>query len=68
MATYALIPGGGGDPWEWHRLVAELTSRGQDAIAIRLPAEDARSSFGAELPASALPSTSMTSTAVTCSR
>jgi pimeloyl-ACP methyl ester carboxylesterase len=40
MATYALIPGGGGDPWEWHRLVAELTSRGQDAIAIRLPAED----------------------------
>lgn len=40
MATYALIPGAGGDPWEWHRLVAELTSRGQDAIAIRLPAED----------------------------
>jgi pimeloyl-ACP methyl ester carboxylesterase len=40
MATYALIPGGGGDPWEWHRLVAELTSRGQHAIAIRLPAED----------------------------
>jgi pimeloyl-ACP methyl ester carboxylesterase len=38
MATYALIPGGGGDPWEWHRLVAELTSRGQEAIAIRLPA------------------------------
>ena len=41
MATYALIPGGGGDPWEWHRLVPELASRGQDAIAIRLPAEDA---------------------------
>jgi pimeloyl-ACP methyl ester carboxylesterase len=40
MATYALIPGGGGDPWEWHRLVAELTSRGQEAIAIRLPADD----------------------------
>ena len=40
MATYALIPGGGGDPWEWHRLVAELTARGHDAIAIRLPAED----------------------------
>jgi pimeloyl-ACP methyl ester carboxylesterase len=40
MATYALIPGGGGDPWEWHRLVAELTSRGHDAIPIRLPAED----------------------------
>lgn len=40
MATYALIPGGGGDPWEWHRLVSELASRGQEAIAIRLPAED----------------------------
>lgn len=40
MATYALIPGGGGDPWEWHRLVPELTSRGHDAIAVRLPAED----------------------------
>jgi pimeloyl-ACP methyl ester carboxylesterase len=40
LATYALIPGGGGDPWEWHRLVPELTSRGHDPIAIRLPAED----------------------------
>jgi pimeloyl-ACP methyl ester carboxylesterase len=40
MATYALVPGGGGDPWEWHRLVPELRSRGQEAIAIRLPADD----------------------------
>jgi pimeloyl-ACP methyl ester carboxylesterase len=40
VATYALIPGGGGDPWEWHRLVPELEGRGQEAIAIRLPAED----------------------------
>lgn len=40
MRTYALIPGGGGDPWEWHRLVPELDSRGHDAIAIRLPAEN----------------------------
>src|SRR4029453_7815709 len=40
MATYALIPGGGGDPWEWHRLVPELASRGHHAIAVRLPAED----------------------------
>ena len=40
LVNYALIPGGGGDPWEWHRLVAELASRGQHAIAIRLPAED----------------------------
>lgn len=40
MATYALIPGGGGDPWEWHRLVLELDRRGHDAIAVRLPSED----------------------------
>ena len=40
MATYALVPGGGGDPWEWHRLVPELEARGHEAIAIRLPAED----------------------------
>jgi pimeloyl-ACP methyl ester carboxylesterase len=40
MATYALIPGGGGDPWEWHRLVAELEARGHEALAVRLPAED----------------------------
>ena len=40
MATYVLIPGGGGDPWEWHRLVPELEARGHEAIAIRLPADD----------------------------
>jgi pimeloyl-ACP methyl ester carboxylesterase len=40
MSTYALIPGAGGDPWEWHRLVPELAARGQEAIAVRLPAAD----------------------------
>jgi pimeloyl-ACP methyl ester carboxylesterase len=40
MATYALIPGGGGDPWEWHRLVPELDARGHEAFAVRLPADD----------------------------
>jgi pimeloyl-ACP methyl ester carboxylesterase len=40
MATYALIPGGGGDPWEWHRLVPELTAQGHEAIAVRLPSDD----------------------------
>jgi len=40
MSTYALIPGGGGDPWEWHRLVAELAARGHEALPIRLPADD----------------------------
>jgi pimeloyl-ACP methyl ester carboxylesterase len=40
MATFALIPGGGGDPWEWHRLAPALNAQGHDAIPIRLPAED----------------------------
>ncbi len=39
-ATYALVPGGGGDPWEWHLLVRELEARGSEAIAVRLPSED----------------------------
>lgn len=40
MATFALVPGGGGDPWEWHRLVPELQARGHETLAIGLPAED----------------------------
>jgi pimeloyl-ACP methyl ester carboxylesterase len=40
MSTYALIPGAGGDPWEWHRLAPELEARGHEALAIRLPSED----------------------------
>jgi pimeloyl-ACP methyl ester carboxylesterase len=39
-ATYALIPGGGGDPWEWHLLVRELEALEHEAIAVRLPAAD----------------------------
>jgi pimeloyl-ACP methyl ester carboxylesterase len=45
VSTYALIPGGGGDPWEWHRLVPELEARGQPAVAVRLPAEDDRAGW-----------------------
>ena len=40
MATFVLIPGAGGDPWEWHLLVAELEARGHRAVAVRLPTED----------------------------
>lgn len=40
MATYALIPGGGGDPWEWQQLVPELEARDHVAIPVRLPADD----------------------------
>jgi pimeloyl-ACP methyl ester carboxylesterase len=45
MTTYVLIPGGGGDPWEWHRLVPELASRGHHPIAVRLPADDDTASW-----------------------
>ena len=45
MATYVLIPGGGGDPWEWHRVVPELEARGHAAIAVRLPADDDRAGW-----------------------
>lgn len=40
MATYALIPGAGGDAWYWHRVVPELAARGHDAVAVTLPAGD----------------------------
>jgi pimeloyl-ACP methyl ester carboxylesterase len=40
LATFALIPGAGGDPWEWHRLAPALIALGHEAIAVRLPAED----------------------------
>lgn len=47
VTTYALIPGAGGDPWEWHRLVPELERRGHEAIAVRLPADDAAAGWSA---------------------
>ena len=40
MATFVLIPGAGGDAREWSGLVAELESRGHEAIAVALPAGD----------------------------
>jgi Alpha/beta hydrolase family len=40
MTTYVLIPGAGGTPWYWHRLVPELQQRGRDAVAVSLPAGD----------------------------
>ena len=45
MVTFALIPGAGGDPWEWHRLTAELESRGHEALGIRLPSGDDRAGW-----------------------
>ena len=40
MATFTLIPGAGGDPWEWHLLVRELEARGHGAVAVPLPSGD----------------------------
>ena len=38
--TFVLIPGAGGDAWEWHLLVAELERRDRSAVAVDLPAGD----------------------------
>ncbi|GAA2390305.1 alpha/beta fold hydrolase [Catellatospora methionotrophica] len=40
MTTFVFIPGAGGDAWYWHRVAAELTARGHEAISVDLPAED----------------------------
>ena len=40
MATFALIPGAGGDLWDWHLLVRELGARGHDALPVPLPTGD----------------------------
>jgi pimeloyl-ACP methyl ester carboxylesterase len=39
-ATFALIPGAGGQAWFWHRVTPLLTARGAESIAIDLPADD----------------------------
>ena len=45
--SYVLVPGAGGSPWYWHRLVAELHRRGHDAVAVDLPAADDRAGLSA---------------------
>jgi len=40
MTTFALIHGGGGSGWDFHRLVPELEARGHDAVAPDLPITD----------------------------
>src|SRR5262245_50954803 len=41
MATFILIPGAGGADWYWHRVVPLLKNAGHEAIAVRLPGNDA---------------------------
>jgi pimeloyl-ACP methyl ester carboxylesterase len=45
VATFVLIPGAGGDPWEWHLLAPELEALGQEVVAVRLPAGDDRAGW-----------------------
>lgn len=40
-ATYVLVPGAASGPWYWHQVVDELTSRGNEVVAVDLPCEDA---------------------------
>lgn len=40
MSRFVLIPGAGGAAWYWHRVVAELESRGHGGVAVELPAAD----------------------------
>ena len=45
MATYALIPGAGGEAWYWHRVAPELAARGHDVVTPDLPADDDSAGF-----------------------
>jgi len=45
MATFVLIPGAGGDGWQWHLLVRELEPRGHVALPVTLPARDDRAGW-----------------------
>ena len=40
MTTWLLLPGAGGASWYWHRVVELLAARGDEAIAVDLPADD----------------------------
>jgi pimeloyl-ACP methyl ester carboxylesterase len=37
---YVLVPGGGGNADDWHRVVPLLEARGHEVVAVRLPAAD----------------------------
>jgi pimeloyl-ACP methyl ester carboxylesterase len=40
MSRFVLVPGAGGTPWYWHRVVPELAARGHEAVAVDLPGAD----------------------------
>jgi len=41
-ATFVLVPGAGGVPWYWHRVVPLLEDAEHEAIAVDLPGDDAQ--------------------------
>lgn len=40
MTTFVLVPGAGGAPWFWSRLVPRLEASGHRAVAVDLPGDD----------------------------
>src|SRR4051794_1918017 len=44
-ATFVLVPGAGGDGWQWHAVVRELRARGWDGIPVTLPSGDERAGW-----------------------
>lgn len=40
MAPFVLVPGAGGNAWDWHLVVPALEARGHDATPVDLPAGD----------------------------
>lgn len=40
MATFVLVPGAGGSPWQWSRLLPLLEAAGHEAVAVDLPGDD----------------------------
>lgn len=45
-ATFVFVPGAGGRAWYWHRVAAELDTRGHATVAVDLPAEDDAADLG----------------------
>jgi pimeloyl-ACP methyl ester carboxylesterase len=40
VSNFVFIPGAGGDPWYWHRVISVLEASGHSATAVELPGSD----------------------------
>ena len=47
MSTFVLLPGAGGEAWYWHLVTPRLRARGDDVVAVDLPAGDDSAGLGA---------------------